>query len=232
MQVWGVFDSSTLRIQQNSIWCLSHPRAGIFFDGFWISWRPFPIMSRDNEGEKCPHLCPEPLRSTQAALLVMSAGTGGLCPKKTPVKDVLGNFSRKPSDLKNLHKGEKIVCLLVKRLNALSGCISNAIMCCKEHRAPRKGSSELHPLQHLRGCLVWHVLAPLRLLTGLQWRRWLFCWVDEIKSQAESQKTAPEMLKLGTVSGCKVLAYGRMGLRRWKLRLSSPGENNANHPSV
>lgn len=64
-------------------------------------------MARDNKGEVCPQLCPEPLRSAQAALPVMTAGTGGLCLKKFLIGDVLGSFSRKPTDLKNLHKGEK-----------------------------------------------------------------------------------------------------------------------------
>jgi len=57
-----------------------------------MSWQLFRIVARDEEVEVCPQLCPEPVRSAQAALLGTPAGTGGLCLKQTPVGDVLGNL--------------------------------------------------------------------------------------------------------------------------------------------
>lgn len=45
-------------------------------------------MIRNKEGEVCPQLCPEPLRSAQAALLGTLVGTGGLCLRKFSKKNI------------------------------------------------------------------------------------------------------------------------------------------------
>jgi len=143
MEVWGDFESSALRIQQNIICCLSPPRQGFVF--FWwvlnvLATVPYCGKGRGGGGmsSALPRACQEctgcPSRDTSRHWWPLSeADTSGRC-------------SGEPSDLKNLHKWGKTVCLLVKQLNALSGCVPSAIMCCREHCAPHeRGSSKLHP---------------------------------------------------------------------------------------
>lgn len=104
--VWGLI------LSPSGVCCWTEPRQGMqdaqwcmvlitdlwgrdFLGGFETSWRLFPVVIRDKEGEVCPYLCPEPLMTTQAALQVTLVGTVGLCPRKASAKGCLRKFSRK-----------------------------------------------------------------------------------------------------------------------------------------